>query len=290
MIDKNTVKRARQVNLVDYLNIKGYELKQEGLNYRVEGYQGLIIQGNHWHSFSHSEGGNALDFLVEYLGMKFDAAIKELSGAVVVEKHQGPRLSNKTLELPTRNSDDRRVMAYLVKTRGLPAVMVVQLIRDELLYQDVKGNCVFVCSGHDGQPHNALINGTLSGIRYKRNAPGGDISYPWQWPAVEETDMVTVVESPIDATSLAVLRPGCRRGHIIALGGLHKQGIDGFLRRTTGIKRIVLALDNDKQGQQAAQELLKELLSRGYQVWNLTPTVAKDWNDFLRSSLDAASF
>lgn len=289
-VSEKAVRQARQADLVQYLRSRGYELKKEGQNYRVVSHGGLIVQGNHWRHFSSNQGGNTLDFLVKVLGLDFKAAIEQLAGAPPAEVSSGPTPGQikKSLELPVRARNERRVIAYLTKTRGLPADLVVELIRTGMIYQDEKGNCVFPCRDAAGQAHGAILNGTLSDVRFKGNAPGSDISYGWWWPVGDAAagtgaDLVTVTEGPIDVMSLVVLRPGCRHGHVLALGGLHKEAVDGFLSRLK-ISRVVLALDNDQPGVQAVKEWQEWLIGEGYKVWILKPIVGKkDWNECLKT-------
>jgi hypothetical protein len=280
---KEQIQQARQADLVEYLRARGYELKREGQNFRVPGHGGLIVRANHWRQFSTGEGGNALDFLVKVMGRDFKTAIQELTGVPVAVPGEmaGLRKKLKPLVMPPAARNQRRVIAYLTKTRGLPVDIVVSLIRAGLLLQDDRGNCVFPCLDETGEARGAILEGTLSNVRWKGRAPGSDISYPWWWPpaAGGKSDLVTVTESPIDAMSLAVLRPGCRACHIIALGGLHLDAVEGFISRLN-IRRVVLALDNDSEGQKAAKRLSEGLLKTGVHCWILKPE-KKDWNSIL---------
>lgn len=282
MLQHDEIRRARQADLVAYLRQQGYELKREGKNWRIEDHGGLLVQGNHWKQFSTGEGGNALDFLVKVMGRDFKTAIQELTGVPVAVPGEmaGLRKKLKPLVMPPAARNQRRVIAYLTKTRGLPVDIVVSLIRAGLLLQDDRGNCVFPCLDETGEARGAILEGTLSNVRWKGRAPGSDISYPWWWPPTGgNSNLVTVVENPIDALSLAVLRPGCRQGHIIALGGLHENAVNAFILRLK-IKQVVLALDNDQEGQKAAKRLSEGLLKTGVHCWILKPE-KKDWNSIL---------
>lgn len=285
MLDRETILQARKADLVQYLRARGYELQKEGQNYRVNGYSGIVVQGNHWKDFAENQGGNTLDFLLKVMGLDFRSAVEELTGVPKATMNL-MTTAKKKLIMPDRAPNEKRVIAYLTKTRGLPREMVVQLIKNQLLYQDQRGNCVFVCRDQSGQEHGAIISGTLTNLRYKKVAQGTDVSYPWAWPGktTKDVDLLTVCESPIDAISLAYLRPHCRLGHLIGLGGLHWQGIDRFLNRNKNIKRVVIAVDDDEPGRLAASGWKKELSGRGYKVWNIVAE-AKDWNEMLRARM-----
>ena len=46
----------------------------------------------------------------------------------------------------------RRAYAYLTKTRWIDPDVVQDFVDRKMLYQDVKGNCVFLAYGADGEP------------------------------------------------------------------------------------------------------------------------------------------
>lgn len=279
MLSHKEITAARQADLVQYLRDQGYDLQREGQNWRIEGHGGLLIRQNHWKQFNTGEGGNAVDFLTKVLGKDFRTAVQELVNITTVTVTEP---TEKKLKMPQPAANQRRVIAYLNQTRGLPANLVVSLIRAGLLYQDGRGNCVFPCF-EDGQARGAILHGTLTDVRYTGRAPGSDIRHGWYWPPEEgNSDLLTVSEAPIDAMSLSVLRPKCRKGHILALGGLHREAIESFLSRFE-IRRAVLALDNDFEGQKVAQNW-REWLFEKYQVWNLV-SQQKDWNEDLKKGI-----
>lgn len=281
---REMILKARQADLVEYLRSRGYELKKEGRNWRLPGYGGLVVRGNSYYQFSAQVGGNSLDFCMKIFCLPFWQAVLELNGASLVASFEPGKKVKRELEMPTRFRNEHRVIAYLTKTRMLPAGLVVNLIKAGLLYQDKIGNCVFVCRDDAGRALAAILEGTITKVRWKGLAPGSDTSFGWFWPgpAGRYIDTVIVFESPIDAMSLAVLRPEIRFSHLLALGGLHREALEGFLNRKN-ILRVGLAFDNDEWGQKAAQEWQEWLLDEGYTVLNLTPDKpAKDWNDMLK--------
>lgn len=282
---KEQIQQARQADLIQYLLDHGYDLKREGQNFRIPGHGGLLVRANHWRQFSTGEGGNTLDFLVRVLGIDFKEAIEQL--VVYPTANPGGQTVSRgvsKLEMPDRAQNNRRVIAYLTKTRGLPADVIIGLIKTDLLWQDTQGNCVFPCNNVKGEAQGAILEGTLSDVRWKGRAAGSDIEYGWWWPpAASDINLMTVVESPIDAMSLPVLRPGARDGYILAMGGLHREAIERFLNDRPGVRRVVLALDNDSPGKQATEEWQEWLKNKEYKVWVLSPYRSKDWNALLKS-------
>jgi hypothetical protein len=285
------IRAARQADLVAWLQTHGYSLKREGQNWRVPGHAGLLVQGNHFKHFSSGMGGNALDFLVDYLGYKVLDAVQTLihmGSAQQPISTPAPPAAEKELQMPIRWHNHRRVIAYLAKSRGLPVNLIIELLRSKLLYQDDHGNCVFPCLDRRGEAKGAIIRGTCTDVRYVARAKGSDVSYGWHWPPAMESCKVVITESPIDAMSLAVIRPEFRSYHILALGGLHPSGVHRFLDEHI-VKTVVLAFDSDQPGINAARQGTAELNERGYDMQTCTPNPAKDWNELLILNSDISS-
>jgi hypothetical protein len=190
--------------------------------------------------------------------------------------------TEKELYMPERGRNHRRVIAYLIKARGLPVELIIELIRSKLLYQDEHGNCVFPCFDRHGEARGAIIRGTYTDVRYVAQAPGSDASYGWHWPPKNESGQLVITESPIDAMSLALIRPLFRTGHILALGGLKPSAVHRFLDDHCMVRTLVFALDNDQTGLDAVRKWSVRLYEKGYDVQICLPdTPAKDWNEML---------
>lgn len=56
--------------------------------------------------------------------------------------------------------------------------------------------------------------------------------------------------------------------------------METYLQHNPGIQKIILCLDNDERGREAAQAL-KQCL-HGYQVLDNPPPKGKDYNDYLQ--------
>jgi hypothetical protein len=281
------IKTARQADLLAWLRAHGYDLEKAGRheNWRIPGMAGLIVQGNHYYHFGSGLSGNSIDFLVDYLSYKFQDAVDALlttapaQPPISAPEKQAP---GQELQLPIRGTNHHRVIAYLNKARGLPADLIIELIRSKLLYQDDRGNCVFPCLVKSGELKGAIIRGTCTDIRYVARAKGTDESCGWHWPPRKESGLLFLTESPIDAISLAVIRPLFKVGHILAIGGLFLAGVNRFLAEHHMVRTVVFALDNDQPGLDAAWMWSVELHERGYNVQICLPErLAKDWNDLL---------
>lgn len=285
LFTREEIVRARQANLPVYLESRGYTLKREGGQYRVVGFGGLIIEGNHWYHFSSGRGGNAIDLLVKFFGMGFHEAVQELLSRGPVNFPPKPLPDHQPhvepeFRPPERASDNRRVAIYLTRVRKLPPTLVGWLIHKNLLYQDQKGNCVFPSYSRLGQPKGAFLRGTFS--NFKGLATGSDSRYAWHWPPETESSVSVVCESPIDALSLVSLRPFLRNHHLVSLNGCRWEALNTFLQEWPEVRVVLLALDNDLVGRTAAEEFKTRLKHMGYTaVLLLPPTGFKDWNELL---------
>ena len=117
-MNKDLIRQAHRASVENYLKSKGETLVKEGKQYRIQKHPGLVVSGNKWYSHTLLKGGNTLDYLVEMEGMDFKNAVTELTQSDIRTIHYDKTTSNKTISIPERNENDKRVMAYLVKTRG----------------------------------------------------------------------------------------------------------------------------------------------------------------------------
>ena len=92
---------------------------------------------------------------------------------------------------------------------------------------------------------------------------------------------VQVFEAPIDLMSYCTLhREVCSSA--IALCGLHHGALDTYLREYPHLKNIILCLDNDPPGREAAAKFTELYSQKGYHVTIRAPPRGKDWNAFLQ--------
>lgn len=209
-ITKEQIESARGANLAEYFQTHGYECELRRDELHVKGYGGFYvnINTNAWTCFSENKGGtNAVNCLTEMLGMDFKAAVRELAGGSI---SYTPRRENnsfsavkKQLVLPEKADNMKKVFAYLCQTRKINSEIVSQLAHDKLLYQDTRGNAVFVHRDENGKIVGAEIQGTNSEIRYKGVAQGTSESV--FAVKIGEPKKAYVFESAIDLLSFKQL-------------------------------------------------------------------------------------
>ena len=122
-----------------------------------------------------------------------------------------------------------------------------------------------------------------NGKSYKGDAKGSNKSFGFSVPA-KGSDTIRVFEAPIDLMSFYDAT-GLESDHLLALLGTWDKPLEKFLSDHTEIHRIILCLDNDEPGINAAKDIEKKFLHKGYDVKNLgSPKGYKDYNEWLVTS------
>lgn len=289
---------ARGTDLPNLLESLGYQVKRIGSYHTLKEMDSIRIKNRRtWFRYSEGRGGDAISFLqrfenksfpeaVEYLlayhGKARDApdpqkAARSRKNAVQEEEQPIP------FALPPPNPDQRRVFAYLRK-RGIAPQVIQGFIQAGLLYEEAEHhNCVFVGRDGAGNPVFASKRGTydLNGAGFKGGVPGSDKEVAFRLPGDPGNDAVLVFEAPIDLMSYCTLHRDVTR-NAVALNCLYDGPLNTYLRENPNIRRIVLCLDADGPGRQAAQRMKDAYEAKGYSVALNHPAQGKDWNEFLQ--------
>jgi Toprim-like/Protein of unknown function (DUF3991) len=277
-MDKNLIVEARRTSIVEYLKYTGRVLVKEGMQFRVKKHSGLIVSENKWYSHSLSKGGNTLDFLIEIDHIEFKKALEILSMIENDTSENKFMIESKQLVLPKRNSDDKRVFAYLVKTRGLSLDVIRTLIKQGRIYEaSVSHNCIFTGIDEDSKIRYAMQRSSLPSRTFKFESIGSDKRYSFSLTGTN--DILCVFESPIDLLSYMTIYHTSSRvcSHMLSLGGTSDIALDSYIKRYPGISKIVFCLDNDTVGIQACRLLSDNYSNKGFKVYRNIPEY-KDWN------------
>ena len=272
MIDQELVRKARQTSLVAYLTSRGEQLKRVGQNYILREHDSLYIKDNMFVWYSQEKKGNSVDFLMLYYGMTFKQAIEALTGAEL------PTTANYTPQKrtasPQRATDEKRVIAYLCKRRGLENRLVISLIKQGKLWQDTNGNCNFVIADWNEQPIGAEIVGT-GDTRFKNVTEHS--GYGFHLICGEPTEAL-YFESAIDLLSCYQIFKDKFTHHIlVSMGGLNSSVITELKEKRPSLKHW-LCVDND----QAGNKLIFKMKSADKEIHTFQPPKQyKDWNEYL---------
>ena len=74
------IDRAKQADLVSFLQSQGEQLTRAGNEYRWKRHDSLTVRGNKWYRHSQSKGGAPIDFVMEFFGKSFTEAVELLTG------------------------------------------------------------------------------------------------------------------------------------------------------------------------------------------------------------------
>ena len=285
---------ARETDLPELLSHLGYQVKRVGRFHTTAEMDSLRIKDRRtWFRYSQNTGGDAITFLQQFCGKSFPEAVEYLlafhgrardSPAKAVPSVKRDEVQ-KPFTLPPRNTDDRRVFAYLRK-RGIVAQVIQQFMNSGLLYEDaVHHNCVFVGRDESGQAKYAGLRGTydLDSPGFKGDATGSDKNTGFSLPHDPQSDLVLVFEAPIDLMSYLTLHRDMVNA--VALCGLYDGALRTYLQAHPEIRRIALCLDADEPGQKAARQLQEKYQLQGYAVAVEKPRCGKDWNEYLQRKI-----
>jgi len=306
--------QAREIDIISFLEThEGYSFQKKGSGYKCIEHDSLFIRSDRrgWYWNSRQVGGaNAIDYCLKVKDMSYSDTLLTILGdnTVAYSKSLPPanklaeKVVNKQLILPEQAENNKRLFAYLTKTRGIDENIVNDLIRKNKIYQDKNGNVVFVERDATGKEIFASKRGTLTGKKYVRDCVGSNKRYTFSTQGIKP-DTLFVFEGAIDLLSHATLanriikNPKAWTVHKrLSLSGLDDGALERYLSDDKDIKKIYICFDNDidgvlevtnpdgtvstvphNHGQVAAQELKRKYTALGYEVENCVP-VQKDMN------------
>ena len=276
MTNQELIRQARQTNLVAYLTAKGENLKRVGKNFMLEEHNSLYIKDNMFVWYSQNKKGNSIDFLMCYYGMTFKKAVEELT-SIALNDVSIP--SYKPSEPPARADNEKRVLGYLCKRRGLKNSLIFDLIKQGKLYQDTNGNCNFVICDWNEQPIGEEVVGT-GDTRYKLISIHSGYGFHTIYGDPSKSTDVLYFESAIDLLSCYQIYAKRFTHHLfVSMGGLNSSIVHELYRLKPNLKHW-LCVDNDVAGTNFINEMEKE--NNTLHVFQPPPKY-KDWNEYLCS-------
>ena len=297
-IPRDTVARVKRLDLLAYLErYDPHELVRVSRDvYATRTHDSLKISNGKWCWWSQGIGGrSALDYLIKVRGMGFQAAVLHLMDCMGQMPELAPPRSQPLdrkpplpFQLPQRNRDNRRVLAYLTG-RGIALPLLQGCIRAGTLYEDKRHNCVFVGFDGAGVPRYGFIRSSDPGSTFLRDADGSDKRYAFHMAAKAPSDTLHVFESAIDLLSYITLAMESgqpwQRASYLSLSGVYAPAKDNpalpmaleqYLSTHPQARKIILCLDNDRGGHMAAAAI-RERLPPDFYVEARFPA-GKDYN------------
>ena len=315
---KEQIDKANQTNLEEFLQQKGERLKKTGsesvLIYKdsTGEHDSISVRRNRWYDHKNMRGGYPLKFMQEFYGMNFRTAMKELLHGEEPElgrKKNAEQEQDKAKEkeenaikndvnpfenkmeksefiLPEKDSNMKRVFAYLLKTRFLDKDVVKSFVEQKTLYQEKEhGNVVFVGTDRDGVAKSACKKSTAEQSKsFRMTVAGSNCRYGFCWRG--DSSKLYVFEAAIDLMSFITLRNDeWKADSFLALDGLSAKPLLQFLEEQKNIHEIFLCLDYDAAGMEACDKLKDILIEKGYEAEKIKREypLYKDWNEQLKA-------
>lgn len=286
-MDKETIQKARQANLAEYLFNIGYPLIRNGNRYRHEEHESLVFTDNAYYWNSRQESGNAIDYLVRHMDMDFIGAVTALVGFSPVSTASAKKSSK---DFFLNNADlyrePKKARAYLQKSRYIASGVIDYLVSKKLMYQEVRtNNAVFLMYDEKNNCVGAEVHGTLNDIPFKGVKEGSKYGYGFNVRISNDNtyDYALFFESAIDLLSFMDLKingegKSLDRCILISMAGLKPNVIKHSLKAFKGRLNVVLCVDNDFAGL-AFIEKIKELKIAF--ITQEPDKKYKDWNEQL---------
>ena len=302
------IQAARDMSTCEVISaITGFSFERAGSEWKCKEHNSLRVfkDGKGWIWYSQNiSGATSIDFLMKSEGYSWQQAVTTLTNGQYTPSsysyHKDEQPENpKQLNLPERTPGKySRVYAYLMKQRCIDVEVINYCVKNEILYEDKRGNCVFVGKDDTGKPKYAMLRGTYTpdkGQAFKGEASGSNKMYGFRMDGTCETHLY-VFEAPIDALSHATLniqrskdmgiadwKNSWKRHTRLALGGTADVALGTYLATHPKVNEISFCLDRDEAGRTASAKYLEKYSVQGYKVniYAVPENCGKDYNEYL---------
>jgi len=300
IIDKAIVERVRNTDIVNFFErYHGFTFTHRGGEYRCKQHPSLAIKDNRlsWYWHSKGTGGHGvLDYLTKVENMPFRDAVEVVVNTALITTVAAPSPpvplqqpeKPKVLILPEKAGIPLKLLTYLCNKRGIDSDIVNALMQKEMLYEDRRGNVVFVGYDEYGKARFASLRGTYGDCSFRGDCSGSDKRYGFNMAANAPSERLYIFESPIDLMSHTSLDKAIWQQHNrLSLSGTSDTAIPFFLNQHNAVKELVFCLDNDSTGREAAVSMARKYADKGYQT-RLELPQGKDFNEDLQAHLKPA--
>lgn len=290
--------RANGVDLVEFLERQGEKLLPSGREKRLASDHSITVRGNEWYDHALEQGGLAIDFVQNLYGLSFPEAVTKLlgdeQGEVYCTAKERKQTEQKPFVLPPKNSDMRRVFAYLIKNRYIDRDVVSFFAKHKLLYESCEQsadktkeyhNAVFVGYDENGVPCHAHKRGIYSnGQSFKGNVENSNPCYSFHYTGI--SNRVYVFEAPIDMLSFITnyKNTNWQEHSYVALCGVSEQAMLKMIENNPNLNHVILCLDHDTAGIESSEKFQDILYEKKIKSSRLL-SKCKDWNEDIKESL-----
>lgn len=277
-VTKEEIKKAKQINIIDFLESRGFELKPVGTNeFKLIEHDSLQVNGDgyfYWNS--KNVWGDSIKLIQELFGVSFQEAVRELladdSPKMVHTANSEHKEEIEQAEIEEA-PDQKRIFGYLCQKRKIDYGIVRDLILQGKLKQDTRGNACFIRSNSSAELHGTA-NQRFKGQHGRQQNLGFELQVG------DNIEYVIFVESAIDLLSLYQLyQDKLDNTLLVSLSGLKSNVIRHYVKAYPNSKHI-LAVDNDSAG----NDFYNELKEKFPQIRRRKPSSGKDWNEQLTAA------
>lgn len=292
-----------EIDIQDFAQELGYHVRRIGRYFTLEEYDSVRIdpQKKRFWRNSHpgagsaiGAGGDVIDFAVMFANMDMHEALTYFTNRVQRSIKQGPAREKQTwkkqetenvkLQLPKRVDNMRRVFAYLTKIRMLDKEVVQFFVDEQMLYQDVYGNCVFVGYDDSKAPVYGFLRGTNTERKYIGDCMGSNYEYGLYLNF--DAENLIIAESVIDGMSIMSLLKKQGRDfkaydYLFLCGSCKYEALINHLLRKPK-KKVYIAVDNDYAGHLSVEKIREALQCRKIEaeiIERLPVKEETDWNE-----------
>ena len=291
--------RANSVDLVEFLQRQGEKLLPSGREKRLASDHSITVRGNEWYDHALEQGGLAIDFIQNFYGLSFPEAVTKLlgdeQGEVYSKVKERKQTEQKPFELPPKNSDMRRVFAYLIKKRYIDRDVVSFFAKQKLLYESCEQsadktkeyhNAVFVGYDENEVACHAHKRGIYSnGKSFKGNVESSNPCYSFHYTGT--SNRLYVFEAPIDMLSFITIYKSTnwQEHSYIALCGVSEQAMLKMLESNPNLNHVILCSDHDVAGIESSEKFQDILYEKKIECSRMI-SKCKDWNEDIKESLN----
>jgi len=302
MIDNNTIEQARHTDLLQFLERhNGFTFSEKSGIYRCRQHPSLAIKNDRLSFYWHSKGiggYGAVDYLMKIENMGFRDALEVIRGwcftTSLTSQQNRPTPSApptqsslpKNLTLPERAGVTLQLFDYLCIKRGIDSTIIHRLMDENKLYQDRRGNIVFVGYDEQGKVKFASLRGTYDNKPFRRDCTGSDKRYCFHMTYSQSVQLY-IFESAIDSMSHASIEnvitgnaSAWLEHNRLSLSGTADTALPKYLQQHPHVKELVLCMDNDTAGRDAAIAIARKYADKGYMTRLELPR-GKDYNEDL---------
>ncbi len=282
--------RANSVDLVDFLQRQGEKLLSSGREKRLASDHSITVHGNRWYDHATEQGSYAIDLVKRLYNLSFPDAVSLLLGGEQGQPYRQHSKSEpeprKPFVLPQTHTDMRRVFAYLIKQRCISREVLSEFGREKLVFEDSEHhNAVFVGIDENGVARHAHKKSTATGSSFRINVEGSDPAYSFHYLSKNtKPHRLFVFEAPIDMLSyISLHQQNWQQNSYVALNGVSEKPVLKLLELYPQIDHVVLCLDNDEAGLNAASRIHRTFQQREFENVEYDISAHKDWNEDLKA-------